>query len=224
VNVIERHICEYIGENPDNPDVFIEGSNSLDNLRSSINDAIDEVNMVLGDWKQTYSIPLRAKSMFYRLDFGLTGPRFGWIYGAWYRPTKRRLEQTHVSKLMIDDPLWLSRTGTPWQYAPIGLTSVMLYPGPSASGGVVDLECVIIPERYNNDEDRVFLRDSWKLSVVHYVVSEFWASRGDAESADSHHNKYLELMNLMNIVPRYGERRWALSTDKKGRADELGKS
>ena len=69
MNVLETHVLELIGEDPDDPDVFFDTDAGMEPIRDSINDAIEEIAMLAGSGKRTYRIPLKANQSFYRLDF-----------------------------------------------------------------------------------------------------------------------------------------------------------
>jgi len=194
MNTLETHVLELIGEDTANPDVFSEGSDDMDQIRASINDAIQEISMLTGAYKQTYILPLREDRSFYRI--GLTRGEVAWITDAWLTVQNRRLEQTDLTRLNEFNPRWLFNTGTPEAYFPIGTNWIGFWPYPVSDGSIVELTMCVIPDRYEEDTDRVKLRNDFHWAAVHLAVSEFWASRGDAKSANRELEKYLEWLGI----------------------------
>jgi hypothetical protein len=217
MNELERHVLEYIGENPDSPDVFTDDSTGMAQIRDSLNDAIEEVAALTGGWTRTVYLPLRASTYFYRLTFDKD--TFGYVINAWSLGQRRRLEQKDAQAFDAYNPRWLEQTGNPEFYAQIGLDVLAVLPAPSSSTGQIELECVVIPARYTEGTDRVWLKRDWQYAVEHYAVSEYWASRGDAKSAQEHHVIYLKHMGLMGVAPSVAERRWGYKTTKDAAPD-----
>jgi hypothetical protein len=212
MNDLERMVLEYIGEDPDSPDVFTDDSTGMAQVRDSLSDAIEEVAQMTGGWTRTVTLPLRANTFFYRLK--LHRAQFGHVLGAWLQGQRRRLVLKDMQSFNDYNPRWLQQRGNPEFYAQIGLDVLAILPAPSSSTGQIHLECVTIPERYTEGTDRVWIKRDWQYAVAHYAVSEYWASRGDARSALEHHQTYLKHMGLMGIVPRTAERKWQHRTNK----------
>ncbi len=76
MNELETHVLELIGEDPDSPDVFTDDDTGMAPIRNSINDAIEEISMVSGSNKRTYTLPLRITTNWYRL--AMEQGVFGW--------------------------------------------------------------------------------------------------------------------------------------------------
>ena len=208
MNTLETHVLELIGENSSSPDVFTNTSTGLAQIRGSLNDAIEEIAMMTGGYRRTYPLSLLAGAQFYRLDFATD--EFGWIAGVWYPGRKIRLEQTDITRLNRFNSRWLLNTGNPSAYWPIGFKHIGLWPRPSSSGELLEIDAVVIPKRYTSDTDRIKLRDKFEWAAVHYAVSEYWASRGDAQTAVGHFNKYLKRMGINIQYPMAQEQvRWA---------------
>lgn len=203
MNAIEQKVLELVGEEVDDPDVFDE--TGIEDIRLSVNDAIQEIAILTGGFKRQYFLPLRAGQAFYRLN-----PRnghFGWVTDAWDIVRKARLEQTDPIRLSHHDPRWMVSTGYPEAYMQLGKDVIGFYRKPSASAGGIEITIVEIPEEYEGDTDRIKLRDSFQSAAVHYAVGEFWASRGDAREAMSHGRLYLDALGLKDI---YAQSRWAM--------------
>lgn len=211
MNSLETSVLEIIGENTSSPDVFTDDPTGMAQIRDSLNDAIEEINMLSGAVQRTYHLLLRSSQTFYRMDFKVE--RFAWVTDAWLVSPKRRLEQTDLVKITAQNPRWLLNSGNPQLYGQIGLDILFIWPRPAAEL-VVDLTCVVIPERYLNDYDRVKLRSMFHNAAVRYAVGEYYASRGDAKQAIEHHNKYIEIMQSAGLYPKSYEKNYYYRTEK----------
>lgn len=213
MNVLETQVLQLIGENTDSPDVFTDDAAGIAPIRDSINDAIEEIAMVTGSQKLTIHVPLVEDKMFYRLN--ITNGSFGWITDAWLVNVQKRLNQSDFIKLNLYNPRWMINKSYPDDYMQVGTNVVGFHPRPSASFDMVELTAVVIPNRYTEDTDRIKVRDAFQRAVVHYAVSEYWATRGDAREARKHFIEYLGIVGLRDLVPGYQERMTTLRTDKR---------
>lgn len=132
----------------------------------------------------------------------------------WLVDQKRRLEQTDVIWLSNYNPQWLMDTVTPERYFLIGDDKIGIHPTPSSSVDMLEINAVVIPARYTMDTDRIKIRNAFEWACVHYAVSEYYASRGDAKSASSHFTDFLEYLGIQSIYPDSHERKWQSSTEK----------
>lgn len=203
INTIETHVLEMIGEST-TPDVFTDTDTGMEPIRDSINDAIEEITMLTGSYKLQYHLPLVQDQGFYRLR--LTNGSIGWITDVFQVNRKYPLSQTDEWKLSNDNPRWMVNSGDPVDYFQIGKDVLCIAPRPSGTSDVLEVTMVVIPERYSSGTDRIKLRDAFKWAAVHYAVSEFWASRGDAFSAMDHYKKYLELLGIQTLYQSSAER------------------
>jgi hypothetical protein len=194
VNSIEKHVLQLIGENTTSPDVFADTDAGMVQIRDSVNDAIEEIALLTDSYRGQYIIPLRDSRSFYRLNS--SRGRFCHITDAWIPSLKRRLDQTDLVRLNYLNTNWLSDSGTPECYFPIGVNWMGLWPYPTDDQIVLELMTIMIPDRYTSDTARIRLKDDFSWAAAHYAVGEYWASRGDAKSAMWHHNKYLDKMGL----------------------------
>ena len=202
MNHLERRVLQKIGENVDSPDVFADTDEGLEPIRDSLNDAIEEIAMITGGVKARYQVPLVA-STFYRLQF--QSGSLGWITDAWLVSQKRRLTQTDANMLQYENPRWLETNASPTHYWPIGGDVVGFYPR-SVNEDIAELHCVVIPGRYQSSRERLKLKTEYDWAAVHYATSEFWATRGDANEATRHFQKYLEIMGLNKVYPQAQEK------------------
>jgi len=183
-----------IGENPDDPDVFKDTDAGMAPIRDSINDAIQEIVMLTGGYKRQYFLPLREGAGFYRMK--IDNGELGWITDVWDVNLKRRLEQTDLIRLTAYNPRWMIDSSDPLSYFPIGKDVIGVYPKPSGDTNVLEITLVEIPTAYEKDTDRIKLRDSFQHATVHFAVSEYWASRGDTNSAHKSFSIYLDTLGL----------------------------
>lgn len=213
MNEIERYVLETIGENTDSPDVFTDDAEGMAQIRDSINDAIEEITMLTGGHKGTYYVPLISEQGLYRLKF--TSGSFGWITDAWLVNQKRRLEQTDITRLNHYNPRWLMDRGSPESYFQVGSDILGVYRRPTGNDDLLEITAVVIPARYESDTDRVTLIESYKWAAMHYAVSEYWASRGDAKSALDSFFSYMDAVGLNKNYPASAERFRQFKTRKE---------
>jgi hypothetical protein len=212
MNTLEQRVLELVGEDPDAPDVFTDDDEGMAPIRQSISDAVAEIAMLTGGFRRTYYLPLREDTAFYRmrLQYG----DVGWITDVWSTNRKRRLEQTDFTRLTHHDPRWMVHRATPEAYIPIGQDVIGFYPAPSGSSDVIEIKLVEIPSTYESARDRIKLRDAFQFACVNYAVAEFWASRGDAEEATAHMQRYLDALNLRQDYMQQAEQVRGTSTHK----------
>lgn len=196
MNNIEKLVLEMIGENIDSPDVFTNTDSGLEQIRDSINDAIEEIAIVTGAYKEIFYLPLRENRAFYRFDDLDTGGTVAWITDVFITTVRRRLEQTDLNRLCVQMPRFLVDSGSPIVYFPIGLDYLGFWPKPSADTDIAEVTAVMVPIRYTADTDRIKLRQDLEWATVNYAVGEYYASRGDARRAIEHHNLYLKDLGM----------------------------
>lgn len=210
MNEIETHILEMIGENIESPDVFTESN--IGQIRESVNDAIEEISMAMGTEKRIYKIAQRANANIYTLD--IKEGDIAWITDVWLTGRSKRLEFYDFNKLIAENPRWLFNSNNPEGYFVIGYKYFGVYPKISSSTDLLEINAVIIPDRYSSDEDRVKLREEFKWAAVHYAVGEYYASRGDAKRATDNHKIYLSKIGMDELYQETAERVWGQSTLK----------
>jgi len=206
MNTLETHVLRLIGENLTSPDVFTDDDTGMAQIRTSLNDAIQDINMVTGGYSRRYWLSTVENRAFYRLSSETD--HILYIKSAWDRENKIKLRQTDLTTLRKQDPEWLKHSGTPLAYCWIGWEYFVLYQVPTAKGRVIDLECVCVPKAYDSDKALVKIRERYHDGAVHYAVSEYFASRGDAARATEHITKGLEVTKLTALRPQSPERTW----------------
>lgn len=213
MNILERKVLEGIGEDPDDPDVFLDTDAGIAPVRDSLNDAIQEIALLTGMYKRQYLLPLRTGQAFYR--FKLQNGYLGWVTDVWDVDRKFRLEQTSLTKLSHHDPRWMVGSGFPEAYMQLGEDVIGFYKKPSASTNVMELTIVEIPHAYATDTDRIKLRESFQYAAVLYAIGEYWASRGDVQSARAFGVRYLDALGLKDRYSPSQESIPTFSTNKE---------
>jgi len=208
MNTLETHVLELIGEDTSSPDVFSDDDTGMAPIRESLNDAIEEISMLTGSGKRTYHLPLKADHHFYRLDFRQDD--IAWLTNVWIFGRRRRLDQVDFNWLLQYNPRWLHNSGPPERYFMIGVDIVGFHPMADTSSDILEIEAVVIPDRYTSDEERIKLRDDYQWAAVYYAVGEFYAGRGDAKNAIANHNKYLKRLGIQQLYPEQAEREYGL--------------
>ena len=194
MNILERKVLELIGEDPDNPDVFVDTDAGMAPIRDSINDAVQEIAMLTGSYKRQYLLPLRKGQAFYR--FKLQNGCLGWVTDVWDVDRKFRLEQTSLTKLSAYDPRWMVGSGFPESYMQIGEDVIGFHKKPSASANAMEITVVEIPDAYETSTERIKLRESFQYAAVLFAVGEYWATRGDAREAKAYGGRYMDALGL----------------------------
>jgi hypothetical protein len=212
MNTLETHVLQLIGEDPDSPDVFLDTDDGMAPIRDSLNDAIEEIAIVTGSVKRTYILPLRTGTNWYRINMGRD--KFAWVTDAWLVGIGRRLEQKDFHWLINYNPRWMYNTGSPERYCPIGKDHICIHPAPSSDTDMLELTVVVSPDRYKTDDQRIKLRDEFHWAAVHYAVGEYWAGRGDAATARTHHGIYIKKLGIIELYPETAERAWRYKTEK----------
>ena len=204
MNTLESSVIDLIGENADAPDVYT--TTGIEEIRSHLNDALEEICLLTGCYKRTWHLPLKTNCYFYRIPE--IRDRFGWFDSVYLAGNQSLLEQTDFQGLDFMDARWLVATGTPSHYAPIGYREMAVYPAPASSADTLEIVGVAIPKRYAEDTDPIQLRASWRFAAVNRAVSEWWATRGDAQAAARYFQTYAQQIQMPTLYPQQAERRW----------------
>ena len=194
MNELELQVLRQIGESTTSPDVFVNTEEGLAQIRDSLNDALQEVAMLTRGKVREAHIPLVANSTYYRLQFA--ADHFSHVVEAFLNGQNRRLTGTDTLNLDEWSARWPELAGSPTCYAQIGLDVIAVHPRPSSSGDVLTLRCAVIPARYAHGDSVQDVRDEFRWALVNYAVSEYYASRGDSQTAAEHYRLYLDTLGL----------------------------
>lgn len=192
MNNIERLTLQLIGEDPDNPDVFVDVSEGMTPIRDSINAAIQEICMLSGAYPRTIQVPLIKGRLFYRLE--PVHDAVAYILEVFDRVPHRKLLQTSPGNLTKSDPWWLRRTGvSPTHYFPLGTNGLCIYPTIGSTGRVLEVRAAMVPKPYAHDTSTIRLKPAFERAAAFYAASEFYASRGAAERANEMLAEYVSI-------------------------------
>ena len=186
MNTVEKRVLRFIGEDVDSPDVFT--SSNLDQIQSSINDAIEELCTMSGSVTNNYRLSLVDGVNLYKISF--VRNQFCYIVSAWLPDKTRRLKQSSMGAIERYDYRWLSTANTPSFYFPVGVDQVGFYPMYGEDGHQVELKCVVLPEKYTRDTEVLQIRSDWDDALVNYAVAEYFASVGDLEKSAMWFSQY----------------------------------
>ncbi len=220
MNTLEEHVLTLIGEDPDAPDVFLDTDEGMKPIRDSLNDAIEEISLVTGAYRRKLYVPLKAGRNFIRL--ALASDDIAWIVSVFLNGIGRPLDQTSLTWLNAYNPRWMENFGNPERYVPIADDILLVHPAPSADNDLLIIDAAMIPARYTSDTDRIKVRDNYRWAAVHFAVGEFWASRGDAQSAMDSHQRYLELVKGITEYRPAADRSHYYRSNKTGDKNDLG--
>jgi len=214
VNQLERQVLRLIGENVSTPDVFVDTSAGLVQIRDSLNDAIEELCMASGAYRRRYLLTMMEDRAIYRLS--PKNDYVGWVMAAWDRETQYPLDQTDLISLGHSERWFLKTSGPPKWFYPLGWQYVGFYPRPGSKGKVLELEILAIPRPYAHGYEARHLRTEWQRAAIFRAVSDHMATRGDAARATEWYTRYLETGGLMALQPQQAERVWKFRGESKG--------
>jgi hypothetical protein len=204
MNDLETHVLRLIAENVDSPDVFVDTSEGLAPIRDSINDAVEELCMVMGHYRRKYLLATHESRALYRLS--PQNDEMGWVISIWDRNRKLQLTQTSLGNLAAKDPNFLGQDGPPAYWWQMGWNYLGLFPRPATKGTILELDMIAVPKRYTYDQQPIRLREQWNQAAVFRATSEFYASRGDANRATEYLSRYMETAQIMGLHPEQSER------------------
>jgi hypothetical protein len=216
MNELETAVLEMIGEDTTSPDVFSDDAAGMAQIRNSLNDAIQEIAMLTAGVRRRIRIPLVSGAIFYQLT--LSQDIFAWPLSCWLINQKRRIPQKDIIWLNKANSRWMLGSGSPLFYYLIGFDKIGLDRAPSSDTDILEFDCIVIPGPYDDESTRIKLRDEYKWAAVHYAVSEFWASRGDANEANMHFMEYVNHIGIQELYPLTNERTWMYRSEKKAAA------
>ncbi len=149
---LKKLVMNIVGEDSASPTYWTDSNDS--ELRGYINDAVEEVCILTGQYVEDLNIPVFANRQHYILDFS-KGSQLLWINHARIEPESWRLGQVDPEKLSREDYNWMTRTGTPINFCSIGLDTIRLIPFPTVDGKVIEMNVTAIPPTLTKN-DNVF--------------------------------------------------------------------
>ena len=193
MNALETAVLRVIGESTSSPDVFSD----ITPIRDSVSAAVQEICMLTGSYTQVYHLPLYGDRFFYRM--GWPEDHFGYVIECWDRQRRYKLGRTDILSLAQYRPWFLKDSGDPGEYFEVGNTIIGIDRAPSADGKLLELTCAAIPKAITSDIQPMKLRAVFEQAAIQYAVSEFYASRGDANRAKDLLERYIEFAGLSGL-------------------------
>lgn len=216
MNDLERHVLRLIGENISSPDVFLDTTAGLTQIRDSLNDAIQELCMVTACYHRPYPLSLVENRQWYKLD-----PQHDYVvyvYSVWDAGRLYRLERMGISEATKIAGDWASQTGPAERFICAGFDHIGIVYVPTETGRVLEVDCVCIPKPYADSTSPIRLRQNFERAAVYRAVGEFFASRGDARRALEYEERYFDTAKLMSLNPKYHEQYYYPKMDREWRS------
>jgi hypothetical protein len=184
-----------IGEYVASPDLWT--STSQEELNDCVNDAIEELSIVINHYKINYSIPLFGNRRIYPVAF--VQGEFLFFTEVRLASLNRRLEQVGFKSLMRDDPYFMQTTGTPWAYYPVSHDMIGVYPYPSAGGDLLECYAVAIPDDYSLNNQKIDIKKGYEEACAYFTAYLICLRLGLTDVALRMYGEYLSKMNMYDI-------------------------
>src|SRR3990167_2558579 len=186
-------VMDSVGEDSVNPTYWT--SSTVSELNEWIIDALEEWIVLTGAYTEEVAIPIFANRQYYRIDPG-KGGQLLWIKHILVSPQMWSLKGTSPSKLSREDYTWITRTGTPRSFYPVGVDTIRVVPFPEEDGQVLEATIVCIPAEYSIAEELIDIRDDSISFVLDYVVGLLLLSSKRFDKAKTFLQRYITEGNL----------------------------
>lgn len=184
---LKKLIMDTIGEDSESP-TYWDSTNDVE-LEDLINDAVEEMLVLSGNYIEEIHVPLYTDRRHYNLDAGKGGELL-YIKGARVLPEGYTLSMVDPISLSREDYRWITRTGTPRSFYIVGNDTIRPVPYPSAEGQSLELIASIIPPNYSEDDEVVDIEDSFITGVTAYCSYMLFASMRNLEAAGRWFKEY----------------------------------
>jgi len=212
LNDIKLMVMDIVGEDSASPTYWNSSNDS--ELTEWINDAFEQVCLQTGQYVEEFILPLFANRAWYRIDPG-KGGQFLWIKYLRLYPEGYELGGADPNKLAREDYNWMTRTGTPRAFFPLGINSIRLVPYPSTNGQSLEGSCVCLPPSFSLNDTVIDLDKSLIRPVLDYAA-------GMALISMRRLDKALEFFRSYSIGLGLDTRKTATLTYKSTKLRELG--
>jgi len=165
---IKLMVMDIVGEDSSSPTYWNSSNDS--ELTEWINDGLEQVCLVTGQYVEEFTLPLFADRSWYRVDPG-KGGQFLWVKHLLLQPEGYELGGADPTKLAREDYNWMTRTGTPRVFFPVGVNTIRVVPYPSTNGQSLEGSCVCLPPSLSTDDEVVDLGSSLIRPVVDYAAA-----------------------------------------------------
>lgn len=161
-------VMDMVGEDSSNP-TYWTGLAAAE-LDQWILDAVEEVCLVTGCTTEELRLPLGSGKRYYWLDPG-KGSQLLWIKHLRHEPSGKRISIKDPIALSRDDFNWMTRTGTPEGWFPVGTDGLRVVPYPSTGGQLLEAVVVVIPVIPDEDDEVIPLEDSLIAGIAAYAAA-----------------------------------------------------
>jgi len=193
LGVIRTMVLDAVGEDSVNPSYWT--SDHITELDEWIQDAIEEVCVLTGLYVEELRQPLFANRRYYHLDPGKGGELL-WLKHLRIEPEGWYLKQSDPTALSRDDVNWMTRTGTPRVWYPVGVNLVRLVPYPASAGQLIEASVVCIPPMATTSDMLLDIPDHLTAAIVSSVVATVLVINRRLEKAAGWLTDYKNALNL----------------------------
>ena len=201
---VRNMVMDLVGEDSVSPTYWTAANvGQLDNW---ILDAIEEISLVTGCNTEELRIPIRSNRRFYYLDPG-KGSTLLWIKHLRIEPQGKRLALKDPEALSRDDYNWMTRTGTPEVWFPVGLNTIRIVPYPTVEGQLIEATVVTVPQTITLGAQDLPIEDQLIAGVASYAVGTVMIQNRRLDKVVDWFKEYHKALGIgmsysLNLVPK----------------------
>jgi ketosteroid isomerase-like protein len=197
-------VMDLVGEDSTTPTYWT--SDNISQLDGWILDAVEEISLVTGCNTEEMRIPIRANRRYYKLDPG-KGSSLLWIKHLRVEPQGRRLALKDAEALSREDYNWMTRTGTPMWWFPVGLDTMRIVPYPTEEGQLLEATVVTVPQLITLGEQDLPIEDHLIAGIAAYAVGTVMIQNRRLDKVSSWFTEYHKALGIgmsysLNLTPK----------------------
>ena len=197
-------VMDLVGEDSASPTYWT--ATNIAELDHWILDAIEELSLVLGCSTEEVRIPLQANRRYYVLDAGKASQLF-YIKQMRIEPEGKRVNLKDPEALSRDDYNWMTRTGTPQVWFPIGLKTIRIVPYPTTDGQLLEATAVVVPAQVSGASEALRLEDRLISAVVSYAAAQVLIQQRRLDKVAGWMKEYHNVLGVnmsysLNLTPK----------------------
>ena len=201
---VRSMVMDLVGEDSISP-TFWTAAN-VSQLDEWILDAIEELSLVTGCNTEELRLPLQANKRYYRINPG-KGSTLLWIKHLRIEPQGRRLDLKDPESLSRTDFNWMTRTGTPECWFPVGLDTVRFVPYPTEEGQLIEATAVTVPASITLGEQDVPIEDQLIAGVASYAAGTVMIQNRRLDKVTGWFQEYHKALGIgqsysLNLTPK----------------------
>lgn len=186
---LKKVIMNNIGEDSVSP-TYWTSSTDIE-ITDFINDAIEEVCTLTGQYVEDLYLPIWGDKQHYIIDSGKNSQLL-WINYARIEPEAWRLVQVDSEKLSREDYNWMTRTGTPTCFIQYGLDTIRLVPYSTSDGKLLEMNIAAIPPVLVEDDNVINIHENHIPAVIAYATAMLFMTLRNLDKAYVWFGKYLK--------------------------------